>query len=718
MAYPGPLPPPELIHKVCRGNMVPVWSFLLQRVRSERTVGTLRRNILVHGVSPAAADAAAGGKRRERERGKSGLEEREAALRERDLAEEEAARLRGVVRRQRKELRARMAEIAREETERKRMLDGRSSARHKQVMLEAYNQQCDEASRIFAEYQKRLQSYVDQASDVRSSAASGAENGAFYSTVKGNRSSDDVILVETTWERNIRKACETLAAQMIEKICRTFPAYEGTGIHLNAQIDASKLGIDLDGEIPDDVKAIAIDSLKNPSLLLRAVTLYTSQVNSLIQRETEKVDVKADAEFLRFKYENDRIVDVASLDASSHLEYQVYANGKSESDFSSKGIWSQLLERELIKSRLHGNNDMAAPPAITAGAISQNIGNNRHFELDVLAKEREAAGLRASLNTLISEVQRLNKLCKECREAEDTLKKKWKKIEEFDARRSELEAIYTALLQANLNASAFWGQQPLAAREYALKTIIPACDAVEVISICAKDLIEKEVSAFYQGLDNSPYMLPSTPQALLESMGAKGSTGPEAVAAAEKNASLLITRAGAGDPSAIPSICRISAALQSHAGFESPDTAFASVLDALQFCLKLRGSEACILEDLYKIINLVHTRRELVENDRLLLNHAYRVQQGYERKTDYCLSLAAEQESIIVQRWLPELTDAVLKAQKCLEDCQSIRGLVDEWWEQPAATVVDWVLVDGQNVAAWLNHVKQLQMAFYDQELL
>lgn len=62
------------------------------------------------------------------------------------------------------------------------------------------------------------------------------------------------------------------------------------------------------------------------------------------------------------------------------------------------------------------------------------------------------------------------------------------------------------------NASAFWGQQPLAAREHASTTIIPACDAVEVISICAKDLIEKEVSAFYQGLDNSPYMLPSTPQ--------------------------------------------------------------------------------------------------------------------------------------------------------------------------------------------------------------
>lgn len=39
---------------------------------------------------------------------------------------------------------------------------------------------------------------------------------------------------------------------------------------------------------------------------------------------------------------------------------------------------------------------------------------------------------------------------------------------------------------------------------------------------------------------------------------------------------------------------------------------------------------------------------------------------------------------------------------------------VDEWWEQPASTVVDWVTVDGQNVAAWWNDVKQLK-AFHDQ---
>ena len=49
-------------------------------------------------------------------------------------------------------------------------------------------------------------------------------------------------------------------------------------------------------------------------------------------------------------------------------------------------------------------------------------------------------------------------------------------------------------------------------------------------------------------------------------MGANGSTGPEAVAAVEKNAALLTVRAGSRDLSAIPSICRVSPALQYAAG--------------------------------------------------------------------------------------------------------------------------------------------------------
>ncbi|XP_022771843.1 AUGMIN subunit 5-like isoform X2 [Durio zibethinus] len=771
------LPSIDSLSKICRGNMLPIWHFLLTRVKSEKTVQNIRKNITVHGgtsTSGGGGEArggnsesggnsgkeegkSKGGWRRKKKvvgeggrEGSGAAEIREAAIREREAAAKEVERLRNIVRRQRKDLKARMLEISREEAERKRMLDERANCRHKQVMLEAYDQQCDEAAKIFAEYHKRLNQYVNQARDAQRSSidssievvnnfSANSEKEAVYSSVKGTKAADDVILIETTCERNICKACESLAERMIEKVCNSFPAYEGNGIHLSPQSEATKLGFDFDGDIPDEVRSNIVNCLKSPPQLLQAITTYTSRLKTLVSREIEKVDVRADAETLRYKYENNRVMDVSSPDVSSPLNYQLYGNGKVGMDVPSRGTQNQLLERQkahvqqflgteealnkaaeakdlcqkLIK-RLEGDSDVV-PSHSLVGAAMQNVGSLRHFELEVLAKEREAAGLRASLNTLMSEIQRLNKLCAERKEAEDSLRKKWKKIEEFDSRRSELETIYTALLKANMDAAAFWNQQPLAAREYASSTIIPACNIVADISNSAKDFIDKDVSAFYRSPDNTLYMLPSSPQSLLESMGANGSTGPEAVAAAEKHAALLTARAGARDPSAIPSICRVSAALQYPA--EGSDAGLASVLESLDFCLKLRGSEASVLEELAKAINLVHIRQDLVESGHSLLNLAYHAQQEYARTTNYCLNLAAEQEKIVIEKWLPELKTAVLNAQKCLEDCKYVSGLLDEWWEQPASTVLEWVTVDGQNIAAWHTHVKQL-LAFYDKEVL
>lgn len=182
--------------------------------------------------------------------------------------------------------------------------------RHKQVMLEAYDQQCDEAAKIFAEYHKRLCYYVNQARDAQRSGVDSSiemvnsfstksEKEAVYSTVKSGKSSDDVILIETTRERNIRKACEALGSYMIENIRNSFPAYEGSGIHLNPQSEAAKLGFNFDGEISDEVRTVIVNCLKSPPQLLQAITAYTYRIKSLISREIEKIDVRADAETLR-----------------------------------------------------------------------------------------------------------------------------------------------------------------------------------------------------------------------------------------------------------------------------------------------------------------------------------------------------------------------------------------------------------------------------------
>lgn len=112
----------DSIRKVCRGNMIPVWSFLMKRVKSEKTVENIRKNITVHG-----GGGGGGGGRRKEKVVESG---REVALNEREAAAKEVEKLRNLVNRQRKDLKARMLEVSREEAERKRMLDERANYRY------------------------------------------------------------------------------------------------------------------------------------------------------------------------------------------------------------------------------------------------------------------------------------------------------------------------------------------------------------------------------------------------------------------------------------------------------------------------------------------------------------------------------------------------------------------------------------------------------------
>lgn len=180
------------------------------------------------------------------------------------------------------------------------------------MMLEAYDQQCDEAAKIFAEYHKRLRYYVNQARDAQRSRFDSNEmvtsfpannERELYSTVKGSKSSDDVILIESTRERNVRKLCEFLAMKTSDKIRSSFPAYEGSGVHVNPQSEATKLGIDIDGDLPIEIKDVLADCLKSPPQLLQAITSYTQWLKSLICKEIEKIDVRADAEALRYSLE-------------------------------------------------------------------------------------------------------------------------------------------------------------------------------------------------------------------------------------------------------------------------------------------------------------------------------------------------------------------------------------------------------------------------------
>lgn len=162
-------PSAEALRRICRGNMMLVWKFLLDRVKSDQTVEKIRRNIHVHGSGEKRELKEDAGEEKEKEKekevdkiersnsGKSvrrinksrsrpGTGDRpksregvervadsddsiEKALRERDAAEHEVEKLRLSVQRMGKDLKSRMLDASKEESERQRVSEEKNNSR-------------------------------------------------------------------------------------------------------------------------------------------------------------------------------------------------------------------------------------------------------------------------------------------------------------------------------------------------------------------------------------------------------------------------------------------------------------------------------------------------------------------------------------------------------------------------------------------------------------
>lgn len=169
------------------------------------------------------------------------------------------------------------------------------------MLFESYETRSEQSTRIFTEYSKRLHAYVEHAREAQRGKTAVSDTGP-ESAVKRNQSADkNKILIETLQERTVRQACECLAENLIEKIKTTFPAYDGGGSHPDPQLEVAKLGYEVDSDgIPEEVRETALSSLKSPPLLLQALAAYTSRIVASISLEAEEIDIRGDAEHLRY----------------------------------------------------------------------------------------------------------------------------------------------------------------------------------------------------------------------------------------------------------------------------------------------------------------------------------------------------------------------------------------------------------------------------------
>lgn len=164
---------------------------------------------------------------------------------------------------------------------------------------------------ILEEYLRRLRPYVDHAHDIQKSngslsdatsdsmlAFAEQENGYGPGVHQSVRQSNDQIFLETVQERAVRKVCEAIASNMLERIRTTVPAYNGEGSQGDMQLDLSVAGFEK--AALDVARETSLSLLKGPQNLLKVLSQYTARVVHLVEREIDKMDSGNEADQLRY----------------------------------------------------------------------------------------------------------------------------------------------------------------------------------------------------------------------------------------------------------------------------------------------------------------------------------------------------------------------------------------------------------------------------------
>ncbi|GAQ82334.1 hypothetical protein KFL_001080090 [Klebsormidium nitens] len=496
-----------------------------------------------------------------------------------------------------------------------------------------------------------------------------------------------------------------------EEVSERAVTYLGSEVFLGGVIR------DVLGDYPPGMLDKLSELLRAPQELLRAVASCTSAAAEALKGETERIDIRGDAERLRYKYENNKIVE----DAHSGADFGGARTALALLRERQKAHVAQFMRTEEAYAQADDSQrgtEEAMRAVLEASAKSGT--QETILELQVWAQERELAGARAATAVLEAEVARLTAAKEERKRAELLLRRKWQRITEFDARRAALEALHNDLCKENDELAAAWGAVSDRARALSLRTVAPFGRALREVAQRGRDMVAREMEAFVAAPHRTlPPQLAETGtdahEALTRGTLSEAASGNFAALSALQRARTArhhqsALQSSAATSAGSPMRTRGLAAAGGQSG-HTLDKALPRVLQGLAFCHPEYASVAGVISAVAKQLQEAETLSALVSDGRFAVDEASDARPELLNAVEDVAAAAAAQDEEMTSETLTRIRAAVDEARFAIEDSERVGRLIHEWWEQPAFAAVPWVAVDGENAATWLSRVRQLQSA-------
>ncbi|XP_031555208.1 HAUS augmin-like complex subunit 5 [Actinia tenebrosa] len=660
------LPTSQDLKMLSRGSMVNVWEFVVKHVKSAQNAQKIRGNLklqqLLHDNHAKKSKLSKPG-------------EREELQSEFEKVTRELADIRGRVNHIQKEIKHLEKEILITEQAYSSAARDISDLQKRSSLLSAHSKQCTNIIQAYKELTTQLKNRLDNHRNLERKSAG---ETTYYTVQRDNTRSDllstparlgdrsSASVLESSCTRTVREACESIGSYL-KAIC---VSEVDQNEHPEAAQPASKAQL---------WSAIEVIINQNPSQdILLSLVVTTQDSATSLKELTEKINLKQDAEELKFEYEKGgKLTDTSQPPTLLQSVHQLIEEGQAQhfqrfldAERAMNASWKARKELQALNHQMEDRLDSRYRGLPGSVELAKSL---YHCELELAAS-------KASLSYIKTAIQDLEQTRHERLLALETIQHKHNKIEDFEKLAKSKQSIIQALVKQNFAAMTRLEKQKLELLHYMQNKVCTHQAHVAAMAIRLQKAVSCDVDKFAA--------VPMT--RLLH----------------------LSMESGQRIPMDDLSIYRLED-LQSRSGGEP----IGQILDKLDFPSYKAPEE---------LLSATVELRNLMEDTAVLVNSRQQdiIEQNETSSADRIVSHlntlrheVSQQDNHELNHVLPHVQDGLGKATKALSKCIAVKDSANVWWEQPAQYVVPWVKVSDMNTRQWLDQwtlnatrLRQLQM--------
>lgn len=626
----SPIPKVEHYKEICKGPQKDIWKFIIENVHSAQTVRKVKGNLALKGAKTKSYKVKYKSDDKLDERRQNLLDKRAqltgevtAALKDISHLENDLGRLDQEILDTDKDCQVKTASV--------------SNTRRRCALLKTYSAQCDLMAREFEEYASQM---TKKMTVITKRAKKSTENEEFYSRKKSSTDDDQGGVnagLESKCSRDVRKTCEYVGKFLLGALQGEF------GTDKNVFQQKKQL---LWKYMEETFSDHSVQQIYN--------SLVTNTQNAAfdMRDQTSKVDIRKDAEKLRFKYENSgELTDLSSSPSLLQSVHQLLEENRMSQ------VRRFIETEKYLNSAWRNNQLLEELNTKIDGHLKKLFRNSRDLNLarSLVDLEVELAAKRAELQCLSQEANLLRENIADALREKEILFVKYQKIQDFKEIANKKQELIQVIVRQNMNARSRLESQ----REELFRYIKKSSESHHMEARLLKEdlhgFVNKEVDKF-ASLD--------LPQLLF------CDSSDRALKVAVTDMSIHQT----GALTAREAMNQVLHRLDFRA-FQAPELLVWS-------CIELKRK----IQKLQKLSAPLKIHDQDGESIKQIAGLCERVK---------------DQDKALLERTLPVLQQRLHKTGAALTDCSMVSERIQEWWEQPAQHTVPWVKVDQNTLQQW-----------------